>query len=117
LEVGESVTLTTTVLPENADKKAITWKSSSTKIATIRRGVVKGVAEGTAIITAKTDDYSVTCTVTVKNIADGIEQTTVEGNVLEIYDVTGRPVKLDAKSLKGLDSGIYIINGRKTVVK
>jgi hypothetical protein len=78
---------------------------------------VTAVSEGTAIITAETDDYSVTCTVTVKSVADGIGQTTIEGDALEIYDLTGRPVKLDAKSLKGLDSGIYIINGRKTVVK
>ena len=117
LEIGKKVTLTATVLPENADKKTVTWRTSSTKVATVRRGIVTAVSEGTAIITAETDDYSVTCTVTVKSVADGIGQTTIEGDALEIYDLTGRPVKLDAKSLKGLDSGIYIINGRKTVVK
>jgi uncharacterized protein YjdB len=118
LEVGQSVTLTATVVPDNADKKTITWKSSNTKVATIRRGVVKAVAAGTAIITAKTDDYSVTCVVTVWNeLPDGIDQVEHEDKTLEVYDVVGRPLKQQVKSVEELDPGIYIINGRKIIVK
>ena len=107
-----------TVLPENADKKTITWKSSSVKIATIRRGIVKGVAEGTAVITATADGYSVTCMVTVKpKLPDAIDQVEHEEEALEVYDIVGRPLKLQVKSVEELDPGIYIINGRKTVVK
>ena len=117
LEVGQKVTLSATVLPENADKKTVVWKSSDTKVATISRKVLKAISEGTAVISAETDDLTVYCTVTVVAEGSGIDQTTDDSPVLMIYDVTGRPIRLHAKSIEGLDAGIYIINGRKTVVK
>ena len=116
LVVGEKVTLSATVLPENADNKVITWSSSTVKVATFSRKVVTAKSEGTTIITAKTDDYSVTCVVTVKS-ATGVDQTAGDAPLLMIYDVTGRLVKANAKSTQDLEPGIYIINGRKTVVK
>jgi uncharacterized protein YjdB len=91
------------------------WKSSSSKIASVRNGTVVGVAEGTAIITAKSGDVEGTCVITVK-LADNIEAVT-GGERFTIYDITGRPIKIDATSTKGLQQGIYIINGHKTVVK
>ena len=116
LKVGEKVTLSATVLPENADNKVITWSSSNVRVATISRKVVKAVAEGTAIITAKTADFSATCVVIVKTDT-GIDQVDGETPTLMIYDVSGRPIKLTAKSTQELDPGVYIINGQKTVVK
>ncbi len=116
LKVGEKVTLSATVLPENADNKVITWSSSDVRVATISRKVVKAVAEGTAIITAKTADFSATCVVTVKTDT-GIDQVDGETPTLMIYDVSGRPIRLNAKSTQELDPGVYIINGQKTVVK
>ena len=116
LKVGEKVTLSATVLPENADNKVITWSSSNVRVATISRKVVKAVAEGTAIITAKTADFSATCVVTVKTDT-GIDQVDGETTTLMIYDVSGRPIRLNAKSTQELDPGVYIINGQKTVVK
>ena len=74
-----------------------------------------GAAEGTTVITAKIEDFEATCVVTVK-LADGIDQVT-DTERLTIYDITGRPVRWDAKTTDGLEQGIYIINGRKTVVK
>ncbi len=50
----ESVTLTATCTPIGATDK-ITWTSSDEKVATVEDGVVKGVAEGTATITASID--------------------------------------------------------------
>ena len=116
LEVGERDTLTATVLPDDADKKTITWTSSDMDVAVVRRGIVRGIAVGTAIITAETDDYSVTCMVTVKE-ATGIEQFLEDEAVLVVYDITGRLVRMNAKSIAGLEPGIYIINGRKTIVR
>ena len=57
-----------------------------------------------------------TCMVTVKE-ATGIDHATTAEPVLNIYDITGRPVRLNAKTTQGLDPGIYIINGCKFVVK
>ena len=47
------------------------------------------------------------------NIDDAIKQLTIDNGQLTIYDLTGRKVT-DTENLKG---GIYIINGRKVVVK
>ena len=115
IEVGEKLALKATVLPEDATKKTLSWRSSSSKIASVRNGNVTGIAEGTAIITAKCGDIEATCVVTVK-LPDSIDNVSNDER-LDIYDITGRPVKLGAKSTKGLEQGIYIINGRKTVVK
>ncbi len=47
------------------------------------------------------------------NIDDAIEQLTIDNSQLTIYDLSGRKV-LDTENLKG---GIYIVNGRKVIVK
>ncbi len=71
LNVGESVTLTATVLPENADNKAVTWSSSDAAVATVdSNGKVTAVAAGSAVITVKTTDGEKTATCTVTVIAD-----------------------------------------------
>ena len=70
LKVGESVTLTATVAPENASENGVTWSSADTNIATIdATGKVTAKNVGTCTITAQTkeDGSSVkgTCTITV----------------------------------------------------
>ena len=63
---GADVTLTAVTVPA---AQTVTWSSSDTSVATVVGGVVTGVAEGNAIITATiTVDgvtYSDTCTVIV----------------------------------------------------
>ena len=66
LKAGKTGTLTATVLPNNATDKTVTWASSNTNVATVdSNGLVTGVAEGTATITAAAGDCTATCTVTV----------------------------------------------------
>ena len=68
LIVGAEETLTATVLPENADNKAVTWSSSDESVATVdANGKVKAIAIGEAVITVTTADGGKTasCTVTV----------------------------------------------------
>lgn len=67
LQEGNTETLTATVTPENATNTSVTWSTSDEQVATVAEGVVTAVAEGTAIITAKTNDggFEATCTVTV----------------------------------------------------
>jgi len=68
LTEGENVTLTTTVLPENATDKNVTWASSDTTIVPVNAGLVTAVKVGTATITVTTKDGGKTasCTVNVK---------------------------------------------------
>lgn len=67
---GKKLTLRAKVNPANASNKALTWKSSNTKIAKVAsNGVVTGVKAGTVKITATAKDgsrKSATCTVTVR---------------------------------------------------
>ena len=68
VEIGKTMTLVATIAPANASNKAVTWSSDKPEIATVANGVVTGVAEGSAVITVKTDDggFTASCTVTVK---------------------------------------------------
>ena len=70
LNIDDTYTFTTTVLPEDAINKSLEWTSSDTSIATVdANGKVTAKAKGTATITAKATDgteKSATCTVTVK---------------------------------------------------
>ncbi len=63
-----TVKLTATVEPDDADNKNVSWKSSAPDIATVNEGVVTAVSVGTATITATTQDggYSASCEVTVE---------------------------------------------------
>ena len=67
---GKKLTLKAKVNPANASNKALTWKSSNTKIAKVAsNGVVTGVKAGTVKITATAKDgsrKSATCTVTIR---------------------------------------------------
>ncbi|MDR1347994.1 MAG: SUMF1/EgtB/PvdO family nonheme iron enzyme [Prevotellaceae bacterium] len=69
LIVGESETLTATVMPDNAADKTVTWTSNATAVATVdaSTGEVTAVASGTATITAATaNGKTATCEVTVE---------------------------------------------------
>ncbi|UXX79141.1 Ig-like domain-containing protein [Reichenbachiella carrageenanivorans] len=64
--VGTTTQLTATVAPANATNKSVTWSSDDTDIATVSAsGLVTGVAEGTAIVTATSVDGSFTGTSTI----------------------------------------------------
>ena len=72
--IGETLTLTPKVIPDNASNKSVTYSSSNVKIATVNdRGVVTAVSNGTAVITVTTADgnKTATCTVTVTSDSGG----------------------------------------------
>ena len=51
--MGGNITLSVTVLPDNADSQAVSWSSSNTKIAEVNKdGTVSGVGSGKVTITA-----------------------------------------------------------------
>lgn len=63
--------LTAAVEPANAANQKVTWRSGAPAVATVdRKGLVTGVAEGTALITVTTDDgaFMAKCTVTVTDV-------------------------------------------------
>ena len=86
--VGRSGSFTATVLPTNATNKAVTWKSSDTKVATVSSaGKLTAVAPGTATITCTAQDGSgkyATCKVTVKSNTE-VSNITLSATATSIY--------------------------------
>lgn len=68
LRVGETETLTVTVLPEEAKDKTVAWGSTDESKATVANGVITTKAEGTVKIWVKAtavENVSDTCVVTI----------------------------------------------------
>ncbi len=73
---GKSETLTATVEPDKAENKSITWSSNNPAVATVINGIVNAISEGTAIITATTEDNNKTATCNVTVIPPSIDLVT-----------------------------------------
>ncbi len=83
--LGETVALTATVAPKNASNLSVTWSSSDEAIATVDgNGVVTGITEGTAVITATAEgNVSSSCTVAVRHIP--VERVTLDQTELKLH--------------------------------
>ena len=100
IKIGGNIQLTATVTPDNATNKNVSWESSNTAVATVdNTGYVTAKSEGTATITAKTEDGGKTATATItveKEITDNQGPTIVsikgekdsEGNYKVIIKAT-----------------------------
>jgi beta-xylosidase len=114
LLVGGTEQLAATVLPADATNKSVTWQSDKPQVATVSSsGLVRGVAAGTATITAATADGSktATCAVTVASpSATGAGSTRAEA--LRIYP---NPVsdKLFIEYAEAIYVAIYAASGQK----
>ena len=67
-QLGATLSLTETVLPENAGNKTVVWSSSNENVALVRNGTVVAWDYGTAVITCEAADGSgvkATCTICV----------------------------------------------------
>lgn len=91
------------VLPNLASNKEVTWSSSNEKVATVSEtGVVKGVKEGSAIITVTTKDggFTASCTVTItKRIENKINADDVSSENKEFSNVGVHEIELKYNKL------------------
>ena len=83
LALGESVILSVTVLPEDADYE-LAFSSNNEEVATVSaEGEVEALAEGEAVITVKAGSLSATCAVTViiptLEVSPSLEELVFEG--------------------------------------
>ena len=95
LEAGATDVLKATVLPKNATNKTVKFVSSDTAVATVHKnGVVTGVEEGTAIITAvSSNKLKATCTVNVTG--EKIEPTSIKLDKTDEKIFKGDSIKLE----------------------
>ncbi|MEE1121866.1 MAG: Ig-like domain-containing protein [Prevotella sp.] len=118
LTEGETLTLTATVSPEDATDKTVTWASSDEAVVKVVNGVVSALKTGKATITATSGDVSATCEITV------IPVTGINGVIYSdgyaagnVYTVAGNLVCRKGEKLSSLPKGLYIVDGKKIVVK
>lgn len=119
--LGETKQLEVEVLPiENTDK-SVKWSSSNTEVCMVtQNGTIIATGDGISVIVAITNDgfLPATCVVTVDTTLSDIKNTTFsEGKTLNVYSVSGIKVREKSSSLEGLPRGVYIVNGKKCVVK
>ncbi|MBP5408102.1 MAG: Ig-like domain-containing protein, partial [Bacilli bacterium] len=70
VEVGDTLAMKATVLPNDATNKSVNWSSSDTNVATVKNGTVTAVSEGSATITAEcAADKNVKDSITIEVIA------------------------------------------------
>lgn len=126
VEIGKTTELKATVTG-NADT-TVTWTSSDTSVATVNEnGLVTGVAEGTATITAtsKADQTkTATCSITVKPVAIvssiTLDKTTAEVEVGKEIAIGATVVPTEGVSVKWTSSNEEIAtvnNGKVSGVK
>lgn len=81
IHIGESITLSPEISPENATDRTVSWGSSDNDIATVdENGTVTGLKEGNAFIsaTSNSDGVTVSCNVLVQKIP--VEKVSLSSN-------------------------------------
>ena len=58
MDVGEVLTLTASILPDNANNKSVNWTSDNTAVATVVDGVITAISPGECNITCASADGS-----------------------------------------------------------
>ena len=100
LDVNETAYLHATVLPNDATDPSVTWSSSDKSVATVVNGMVKGIAAGTATITAKAGEKTAVCEITV---SDAIPST----DFAEPYFLKGTKAVLDGNIYLNETDSLY----------
>lgn len=118
---GKAFTLKATVNPKNAANKAVTYKSSNTRIATVTaKGVVKGIKPGRVIITVTAKDgskKSAKCQVTV--VQQKATKLTISAKKTTTLKKKGASVKIKATLYPSntYNKLIKVTSSKKGIVK
>lgn len=89
LKKGDAATLIATVSPSDATDKSVSWSTSDVTIASISQdGLVTAIKSGTATITAKAGEKSVTCSVTVTTPVESVSLSKTSASIEEGKSIT-----------------------------
>lgn len=133
IEEGESLTLDALIYPTSSKDinkyQEVEWASSNNTIASVSStGIVMGIAQGECDITVTIrnsdtgNELSDTCHILVDNTND-INDITVDqlpDKYVDVYNMQGQLLKhhaLRENATQGLRPGIYILGGKKVIVK
>lgn len=98
IAVGETIALDLNIIPENACGFTICWTSSDNAISTVdEKGLVSGIGEGVAVISAEIDTMKASCEVIV-NSADSPDEKVfaIFLNFAKYLMKTGETIQLEA---------------------
>jgi len=122
LAIDDTATITATIEPANATTQQLSWASSDESVVTVdSTGVIHAVSIGTATITATATDGSnvigeciitVNPPVSIRNLPNT--------RSISVYTLNGTKIMSDINNLSeiyNLKKGVYIIEGRKFIVK
>lgn len=115
LNVSDIYTLGVVIEPSNASNPSVDWSSDNNDVATVSRGLITGVGEGTAVITAAVGEVKATCTVNVHIVEaesitlDVTEREIVEGETF-IVNATVLPENITDRTMSWSLSNEGIVN-------
>ena len=105
LDSNDSAQLTATLLPKNADNKAVIWKSSDTAVATVTNGLIKTLSTGTAVITVSSYDGTVSSSAAIEvNGGDYSNSSTIRIEAEDYTDMFG----IETEATNDGDAGINV---------
>ncbi len=120
--IDAEIQLVVKILPELAAEQPLTWSSSNSEVASVSpTGLVKILKEGTAVIEVRTTDGSdltASCNVYGMLSIDTILADEAS-RMVDAYNTQGICVKRNAtmSDMKTLSPGLYIIAGKKVLIK
>ena len=106
MEPGESVTIKSTVKPDNATDKTVYWSSSNATIATVENGKVTALAEGETTVIAKAGGKEAKCTVTVKKSVVAVESISLDNTSLALEPGQEETLKVTVKPDNATDKTV-----------
>ena len=118
LNKGENGWIGVTYNPSNASNKVLTWKSSNEDVAIVREGNVKAVGEGTAILTATSEDGGKTasCKVIVTGGKKHLENIALKTTTLEMKPGEGKTIYVEYNPSDVEDKVLYWTSNNEKVV-
>ena len=111
LLVGNTATLTATVLPDDATDKTVMWDTSYPEVATVENGVVKGISVGEATIIATSGTVSAFCNVLVLSDSEqGVFAEYTGNNSVIVNDIVKAGSSLDFELFNYSSETIHVVS-------
>ena len=108
LIIGNTYKLTAVISPSNATDKTIAWSTSNASVASVTQsGLVTGISEGTASISASCGYVKAVCTVNVKKNTVWVNSITLDKTSISIECEKQEKITATVKPDNATDKTIY----------